>query len=332
MAALDDLGRVRAKYEYGPFGETLTSEGDLAADNPIRWSTKYTDGESGLVYYGYRYYNAGTGRWLSRDPIEEQGGVNLSGFVNNSPLQSIDFLGQKRYIIAMRGAGTSWLGSVATTTFWKKIIEQEVGSEFIWKEYDHDMGWLAVKQAESILTRTIGKGTPVKPQSGGTDESACSYHSLIVLGYSWGAHAVVDAVSMGFKEKNIIIDLVFTADPVPGAFRRGVFKKHPNVSRPVNFYQELHSTDVSFVDGPRFRGKQISGADVNTRLAKEDFGASKFGIARAAGFGNLPSLMETAEKTAKSGHFSIGLQDDVLKALSDEVQNVPTHRSSWKYR
>jgi RHS repeat-associated protein len=93
MAALDDLGRVRAKYEYGPFGETLTSEGDLAADNPIRWSTKYTDGESGLVYYGYRYYNAGTGRWLNRDPVAEAGGVNLFGFVNNATSGLFDALG-----------------------------------------------------------------------------------------------------------------------------------------------------------------------------------------------------------------------------------------------
>jgi len=93
MAALDDLGRVRAKYEYGPFGETLTSEGDLAADNPIRWSTKYTDGESGLVYYGYRYYNAGTGRWLNRDPIGERGGTALLSFVKNATSSAIDALG-----------------------------------------------------------------------------------------------------------------------------------------------------------------------------------------------------------------------------------------------
>jgi RHS repeat-associated protein len=93
MAALDDLGRVRATSEYGPFGETLTSEGDLAADNPIRWSTKYTDGESGLVYYGYRYYNAGTGRWLNRDPIGERGGVAVFTCIRNELLNTVDSLG-----------------------------------------------------------------------------------------------------------------------------------------------------------------------------------------------------------------------------------------------
>ncbi|MCB1131812.1 MAG: hypothetical protein KDN05_11825 [Verrucomicrobiae bacterium] len=40
---------------------------------------------SRLYYYGYRYYHPDLGRWLSRDPIGEEGGMNLYGFVGNSP-------------------------------------------------------------------------------------------------------------------------------------------------------------------------------------------------------------------------------------------------------
>jgi RHS repeat-associated protein len=61
--------------------------------NPFRFSTKYLDGETGLYYYGWRYYNPVTGRWSSRDPIEERGGVNLYGFVGNIPTSRIDLLG-----------------------------------------------------------------------------------------------------------------------------------------------------------------------------------------------------------------------------------------------
>lgn len=39
------------------------------------------------------YYNPATGTWLSRDPIEEQGGLNLYGFVGNAPINKIDALG-----------------------------------------------------------------------------------------------------------------------------------------------------------------------------------------------------------------------------------------------
>jgi RHS repeat-associated protein len=95
VAALVDAanGTVAARYEHGPFAEPLRVTGPLAKANPIRFSTKYTDAESGLLYYGYRYYHPSTARWLSRDPFGEQGGVNVYGFVRNSPVAEIDLLG-----------------------------------------------------------------------------------------------------------------------------------------------------------------------------------------------------------------------------------------------
>ena len=48
---------------------------------------------SGVAYYGYRYYDPLTGRWPSRDPIEEQGGINLYGFVGNQGVKWVDYLG-----------------------------------------------------------------------------------------------------------------------------------------------------------------------------------------------------------------------------------------------
>jgi uncharacterized protein RhaS with RHS repeats len=47
----------------------------------------------GVTYYTYRWYDPLTGRWPSRDPIEEDGGVNLSAFLNNNPLNYNDHLG-----------------------------------------------------------------------------------------------------------------------------------------------------------------------------------------------------------------------------------------------
>jgi uncharacterized protein RhaS with RHS repeats len=46
-----------------------------------------------VAYYGYRFYGPVTGRWPSRDPIQELGGVNLYGFANNSAIYAIDFIG-----------------------------------------------------------------------------------------------------------------------------------------------------------------------------------------------------------------------------------------------
>ncbi|MDD4406068.1 MAG: RHS repeat-associated core domain-containing protein [Parabacteroides sp.] len=86
-------GNISAKYEYGPFGEVFCSVGDMAKVNPFGFSTKYTDNETDLVYYGYRYYSPALGRWMNRDPIEEKGGLNLYGFVNNDPVNRWDKLG-----------------------------------------------------------------------------------------------------------------------------------------------------------------------------------------------------------------------------------------------
>jgi RHS repeat-associated protein len=51
------------------------------------------DFASGVTYYGFRYYDPQTGRWPSRDPIEEAGGMSLYAFVGNNTVNAIDNLG-----------------------------------------------------------------------------------------------------------------------------------------------------------------------------------------------------------------------------------------------
>ena len=86
-------GSIAAHYEYDPFGNLNYSSGSYANQNPFKFSTKYHDDETGLVYYGYRYYSPDLGRWINRDPIEEEGGLNLYGFVANDPIDLFDRLG-----------------------------------------------------------------------------------------------------------------------------------------------------------------------------------------------------------------------------------------------
>lgn len=87
-------GQADGRLQYGPFGELLLASGS-ATRLPLRWSTKYEDTESGFVYYGHRYYDPTTGRWLSRDPIGEAGGLNLYGFVGNDPVNAVDTDGRR---------------------------------------------------------------------------------------------------------------------------------------------------------------------------------------------------------------------------------------------
>ena len=82
-----------AHYEYDPFGNTIHKSGSYADENKYRFSTKPIDEATGLYYYGYRFYDPVTGRWISKDPSGESGGDNLFGFVGNSPISIIDYLG-----------------------------------------------------------------------------------------------------------------------------------------------------------------------------------------------------------------------------------------------
>jgi len=66
-------------------GNTLDSK--VLANNHISGKPMH------VACYGYRYMDPLTGRWMSKDPIGEEGGVNLYGFVGNDGVDNWDFLG-----------------------------------------------------------------------------------------------------------------------------------------------------------------------------------------------------------------------------------------------
>jgi RHS repeat-associated protein len=102
-------GQVSANLDYDAFGREVRATGTktpasgqppgLAPGDPwvdvlpFHFSTKFTDRESGLNYYGYRFYDAVDGRWLSTDPIGERGGPNLHAMVGNDAVNRNDVLG-----------------------------------------------------------------------------------------------------------------------------------------------------------------------------------------------------------------------------------------------
>ena len=89
----DATGSVVATYTYDAFGRTIAQSGSLADVFAFRYSTKYFDRETGFYYYGKRYYSPALRRWLTRDPIGEEGGVNLYGFCENRPIHFHDEIG-----------------------------------------------------------------------------------------------------------------------------------------------------------------------------------------------------------------------------------------------
>lgn len=93
LAVYDSSGTSLAEFEYGPYGQLVRMSGSLPNEFPFRFATKYYDSETKLYYYNHRYYSPELGRFLSRDPIGEAGGMNLYAFVNNNPANAVDALG-----------------------------------------------------------------------------------------------------------------------------------------------------------------------------------------------------------------------------------------------
>jgi RHS repeat-associated protein len=96
-----------ATYRYDPYGNTLHSSGTLAGANLQRFSSKLAlDVPSmALYYYGYRFYAPDLQRWVNRDPIGEQGGINLYGLVRNNPVNYRDLWGFDEGRVACDGNG-----------------------------------------------------------------------------------------------------------------------------------------------------------------------------------------------------------------------------------
>ena len=95
----DTMGNIVASYTYGAFGNLLSATGPLANIFRHRFSSKYYDAETGLYYYGYRFYSPSLTRWLSRDPIGEVDCTNLYCSFANSPVFITDPLGKTVFVI-----------------------------------------------------------------------------------------------------------------------------------------------------------------------------------------------------------------------------------------
>ena len=119
VALLDDTGSELARWHRGPFGEPLASSGQTHLC-PFGFATHYTDTETGLVYFGMRYYSPAQGRWLSREPLGEFESQNLYAYAGNDPVNKTDYLGA-----ATISAGGGTAGKFHSLGTWR--VHRNVG-------------------------------------------------------------------------------------------------------------------------------------------------------------------------------------------------------------
>jgi RHS repeat-associated protein len=155
---------------HDPFGDTLRSTGLRASANPWRFSTKYTDQESGWLYYGYRYYAPKLGRWVSRDPGEERRGLNLLAFTGNDTVRRWDVLGREIVINVHpevlgfnKGAppNAAVFEGGRTEADWNFTAEIHESAGCCWLEGEMMLGVSYWYYNSSYLSRKLGRQAPM---------------------------------------------------------------------------------------------------------------------------------------------------------------------------
>jgi RHS repeat-associated protein len=136
---------LSANYRYDAFGNLISSSGSMASANTYRLSSKEWMPDAALYYYGYRFYSPNYQRWINQDPIGEEGGINLYGFVLNDPLLYLDPLGLSRGMCfadalfnGILGAAVPALGFVPISLTPFQAFEKAMGSgrkESSWRDW-----------------------------------------------------------------------------------------------------------------------------------------------------------------------------------------------------
>jgi RHS repeat-associated protein len=147
---------VAAEYLYEAFGRVLAATGPTADENPMRFSTKHRDAESGLLYFGYRELSPWFGRWISRDPAEELSAPNIYAYCLGSPLIRFDALGQ----------------SSAPTTRDVRLADWVPGSDI-----EGDLRWLGLG-----VSRSGSRTSYEACRASGPDRMTCGY------AFAWRFH------------------------------------------------------------------------------------------------------------------------------------------------
>ncbi len=170
---LDETGAIAAHFEYDPFGNTVVNT-DAANQFSYRFSTKPQDSLPSLYYYGYRWYDSLTGRWPSRDPIEEDGGINLYAFVGNDGVNSWDVLGNQDFGECVHDCLWTFNRAIADATADHLVQNLACAASMFWNKkaaavcFAHSVAKykMACSVADRELTICIGKCSTTCPPPG----------------------------------------------------------------------------------------------------------------------------------------------------------------------
>ncbi len=141
-------GEVVQHIEYVPFGEVFIEERNNIWNTPYLFNAKEFDEETGLYYYGARYYDPRVSLWISTDPMEDKfPSVSSYTYVINNPLNILDPNGAD---IVYVNLGGQEVYRIKNKNIYKTYIQT---SRSYTSPSKGNLGWKEVPMPKIIQTR-----------------------------------------------------------------------------------------------------------------------------------------------------------------------------------
>ena len=202
-------GEVVQHIEYVPFGEVFIEERNSIWNTPYLFNAKEFDEETGLYYYGARYYDPHLSLWMSTDALKEKvPNVSSYAYTENNPITYVDPDGNFRW---------KWLAQWSRK--WHNLWHKNKASEIMenknaknpYFRYTYQVG--SVENGEVVVTLhyKIGKEFVQTAQDVGDAVSVAGYAcTLSVVGAEIGVPLAAsgNGISGAFGATEFGIDLI----------------------------------------------------------------------------------------------------------------------------
>ena len=227
----DVNAEVRQHLEYMPFGETFVEEVNSQAGQDYLYTGKEVDRETGLYYYGARYYDPQISLWASVDPLAEKyPNVSPFAYVANNPIANIDPDGRR--IVTVHGTWSSpktWKNQGGITQASSNLFgDGNYGSSFKWGGGNYSRS--RTKAAKGLLK--FARSQMAKKSFNG---------QITFVGHSHGGNVAIEAINMmdGMEEfDQVAINLLTINTPV-----RNDYQLSESASKRVNHVNVYDSQD-----------------------------------------------------------------------------------------
>ena len=216
----DREGRITQHTEYIAFGEVLFEEHSTSRTMPYLFNGKELDTETGLYYYGARYYDPRVSLWLNTDPLsgynpiqetehyidgQHNNGVfnpmnhNTYGYTYNNPVIYVDPTGKQAYFIHGTSSNSKRWSDKTVNTLLKITNNKHYYRTFNWKApltNNQKTRGKAAEELSNFVIKTMKKG-----------------EDITLIGHSHGSNVAIQASKLIYKKMGKKVNIISIAAP-----------------------------------------------------------------------------------------------------------------------